>query len=194
MLTYDEPAIVQRLTRLDRTRKAAFAAACAQRLLPLFDRYAAATSADPAIIHGVLERVWEALRGTQVDLLPLQAAAEGQVPQEDDDWIVETGYAQNATACAAYAVRAWLTDDAQEAAWASRQVYELADYAVQQLLPDLDLNRPDAESQLLGNELVQIALAGIEHDLSEVESAALEIDHLAERASLEGLAWSRSMP
>lgn len=194
MLTYDEPANVQRLTRLDRTRKAAFAAACAQRLLPLFERYAAAAEADPRILQEALDGVWDALRGTQVDLRPMRAAAEDQVPQGDDDWILETGYAQNAAACAAYAVRTWLTDDPQEAAWASRQVYELADYAVQQLLPDLDLNRPDAESQLLGHELVQAALAGIEHDLSEVESAALDLDHLADRASHEGLAWSRGMP
>lgn len=194
MLTYDEPANVQRLTRLDRTRKAAFAAACAQRLLPLFDRYAAATSADPAIVHEALERVWGTLRGAQGDLRPLQAAVEGQVPQENDDWTLETGYAQNAAACAAYAVRTWLTDDPQEAAWASRQVYELADYAVQQLLPDLDLNLPDAESQLLGHALVQAALEGIEHDLCEVESATLDLDHLANRASREGLAWSRGVP
>lgn len=194
MLTYDEPANVQRLTRLDRTRKAAFAAACAQRLLPLFERYAAAVEADPRILQEALDGVWDALRGTQVDLRPMQAAAEDQVPQEDDDWILETGYAQNAAACAAYAVRTWLTDDAQEAAWASRQVYELADYAVQQLLPDLDLNRPDAEAQLLGHELVQTALAGIEHDLSEVESAELDLAQLAYRASHEGLAWSRGMP
>ncbi len=194
MLTYDEPANVRRLSRLDRTRKAAFAAACAQRLLPLFDRYAAVVHSDPAIIHVALARVWEALRDANVDLRPMQGAAEGQVPQEDDDWILETGYAQNAAACAAYAVRTWLTDDAQEAAWASRQVYELADYAVQQLLPDLDLNGPEAECQLVGHDLVQVALAGIEQDLRVVESADLDLDGLVERASREGLAWSRGLP
>jgi len=194
MLSYDEPANVRRLSRLDRTRKAAFAAACAQRLLPLFDRYAAAAHADRAITHEAVALVWDALRGAQGDLRPMQAAAEEQVPKEDADWILETGYAQNATACASYAVRTWLTDDAQEAAWASRQVYELADYAVQQLLPDLDLNSPDAEPQLVGHELVQAALHGIEQDLREVESATLDLDGLAERASREGLAWSQGMP
>lgn len=194
MLTYDEPANVRRLARLDRTRKAAFAAACAQRLLPLFERYAAAVQADPTSIQEAVDRIWDALRGAQVDLRPMQAAAEGQVPQEEDDWILETGYAQNAAACAAYAVRTWLTDDAQEAAWAARQAYELADYATQQLLPGLDLNGPDSESQLLGHELVQAALVGIEQDLREVESATLDLAHLAERASREGLAWSRGMP
>lgn len=194
MLTYDEAANVRRLSRLDRVRKAAFAAACAQRLLPLYGRFAAATHADPAIIHEALARVWDALQGASVDLRAVQAAAEDQVPQEDDDWILEMGYGQNAAACCAYAVRTWLTDDAQEAAWAARQVYELADYAVQQLLPDLDLNSPDAESQLAGHELVQAALVGIEQDLRDVESPALDVDALAERASREGLVWSRGMP
>jgi uncharacterized protein YjaG (DUF416 family) len=90
MLRYDEPANIRRLSQVDRTRKAAFAAACAQRLLPLFHRYAAAVQADPAIIQEALDQVWDSLRGAQIDLLPAQAAAEGQVPQEEGDWIVET--------------------------------------------------------------------------------------------------------
>jgi uncharacterized protein YjaG (DUF416 family) len=195
MRTYDESSIVRRLSQLDRTRKTAFAAACAQRLSPLYLRYAEAVpGVDSATIRSVVGLVWEVLSGAQVDLRPQQHVAEGQVPPEDDNWVLETGYAQNAAACAAYAVRAWLTDDAQEAAWAARQAYEVSDHAAQQLLADLDLNAPEAESRLAGHELVQAALDSIERDLRVVEDPELDLDTLAARATNEGIAWSRGMP
>lgn len=37
---YDEPALLVSVERLDRWAKAAFATACAQRLFPLYERYA----------------------------------------------------------------------------------------------------------------------------------------------------------
>lgn len=195
MRTYDETSIVGRLSNLDRTRKTAFAAACAQRLLPLYLRYSEAVpTVDGATIRSVVSLVWEVLRGAQLDLRPQQQIAEGQVPAEDDNWVLETGYAQNAAACAAYAVRAWLTDDAQEAARAARQAYEVSDYAAQQLLGDIDLNAPDAESKLAGHELVQAALDAIERDLRLVEGHDPDFESLAARATDEGIAWSRWMP
>lgn len=45
------------------------------------------------------------------------------------------GYAQNAAAAVACAVRTWMTDEPQEAVWGARQVYEAADYAAQHALP-----------------------------------------------------------
>lgn len=193
--TYDEAAIVRRLARLDRKRKAAFAAACAQRLLPLYDRYAdAVPSADGATVRSVVALVWDALRGAPVDLRPQQQLAEAHVPLENDDWVLESGYAQNAAGCAAYAVRTWLSDDAQEAAWAARQAYEVADYAAQQLLSDLDLNARDAEAELAGHDLVQAALDAIERDLRLVEGPELDLDALVARATAEGVAWSQRMP
>ncbi|GEA86031.1 hypothetical protein CGE01nite_32820 [Cellulomonas gelida] len=48
------------------------------------------------------------------------------------------GYGQNAAAAAAYAMRTWMTNSPQEAAWAARHGYELADYAVLNGDPDLD--------------------------------------------------------
>lgn len=195
MRTYDEASIVRRLSSLDRKHKTAFAAACAQRLLPLFQRYAdLAPSADGAVVGSVVSLVWEALRGAPIDLLPQQQLAEAQVPVEDDNWVLETGYAQSSAACAAYAVRTWLNDDPQEAGWAARQAYEVADYAAQQLLNDLDLNAPDAENKLLGHELVRAALDAIERDLRLVEGLEPDLEALVARATSEGIAWSQGMP
>jgi len=88
-----------------------------------------------------------------------------------DYWTVEVGYAQHAAAAAAYAVRTWLTDDPQEAAWAARQVYDLADFAVLQSVPQIDLNAPGVERELLQSEVIQGALAWIEHALESAETA-----------------------
>lgn len=43
MVSYDESAIRARLAKLDRASRTAYASACAERLWPLFERYAGAT-------------------------------------------------------------------------------------------------------------------------------------------------------
>ena len=51
-----------------------------------------------------------------------------RAPNEDDDgWTAGRTYAGNAGV--AYAVRAWLPNDSQEAAWAARQLFDSADLA-----------------------------------------------------------------
>ena len=59
MARYDEAEIKARLARLDQSQKTAFAAACAERLWPLFERYSEVTgrgdvTALRAVLNGVL--------------------------------------------------------------------------------------------------------------------------------------------
>lgn len=193
MLTYDEPEIVARLARLSRTQKAAFAAACAERLVPLFLRYAASKeSVDGDVIRSVVDGVWRAIGGASADLEPLQALAEDLVPEEDEEWSAEAGYAQNAAASAAYSVRAWLTDDPEEAGWAARQVYEAADYAAQQAIDTSGLESATREQALLAHEVVQVALAGILDDLAFVEGQG-DFATLAQHAAAVGGAWAETI-
>ncbi len=186
-----------RLARLGRAEKAAFGAACAERLWPLFVWYANITGrADPRSLRRVLDDTWRAMQGNEVNLAEAQQVAEGMVPSDEGESVHETGYGQNAAACVAYAVRTWLNDDAQEAAWAARQVYEAADYAAQHARPDLDfdLDAPDAERALREHPAVQAALAGIEDDLAAVESAEPDSwDGLRKRAEEDGAVWARSL-
>ncbi len=140
VLEYDEQAILRRLAVLDRSSKTVFAASCAERLSGLFDRYARVAGAPELALRlrAVIDAAWGAASGAFVDAGSLQAEAEGMVPQDADDWVLEAGYGQNAAAAAAYAMRTWMTDAPQEAAWAARHGYELADYAVLNGDPDLD--------------------------------------------------------
>lgn len=193
---YDEPAIMERLARLGRRDKTAFAASCAQRLLPCFELYVRLRGTPELMrrLEEIVATTWDAAGGSDADIAGLRAEAGAMGPDvEDDGWTREFGYAQNAAAAAAYAVGTWLNNDTQEAAWAARQVYEIADYAVLESNPDMDLNVPGAEREILGTELVQRALAAIDHDLEVVESAPSTWQALRAAAEAGGVAWTGAL-
>lgn len=199
MRTFDEVVIVARLAALDRRSKTAFAASCAQRLLPLFERYAVSVGVPElgARLRVAVGAAWEAASGMEGDIrayLAYQAEAEGLVPSDEEDWFLEIGYGQNAAAAAAYAIRTWLTDDPQEAAWAARQVYELADYSVLQGDIELDFNAPGAEASVLASDVVQRALTALDRSLQAVESAPSTWQEVRADAEADGQEWARALP
>jgi hypothetical protein len=72
------------------------------------------------------------------------------VPHDDDDsWSELSPLAQNAAAAVTYALRAWLSADAQDGVWAARQVYELADFIAQVDSPALEYVRADTNSAVV---------------------------------------------
>lgn len=193
---YDEREILSRLSALDRSAKTAFAASCAQRLLPLFERYARSVGAPELAprLAAIVDAAWDVASGAEADVAARQAEAEGMVPTDEDGWTLEAGYAQNAAAAAAYAIRTWLTDNPQEAAWAARQVYELADYAVLQGRPALDLNAPESEAQVMESKTVQNALIALDRALAVVESAPSTWQEFRADATADSEAWANTLP
>jgi hypothetical protein len=184
VLQYDEAELVRRLTQVPRPARVMFAAACAERLLPLYRRFHDLTSqGDPDALAATLDAVWRvALAGMdQEGLARRQEMAESLVPDEDDSWTPESAYGQHGAAAVAYAVRTWLADNPAEAGWAARQVYEAADYAALQRYPDIDLNAPGAERELLAQPVVQEALAGLAADLAVIDGADHEPAGVAAR-------------
>jgi uncharacterized protein YjaG (DUF416 family) len=200
MRVYDEPALIARLEPLDRWAKTAFAAA-AQRLFPLFERYAQSADdlAQAQRLAEILSAAWDVTSGLVIDLRLMESEAASMPPSDDEEWVLEMGYGQNAAFAVAYAIRTWLTDDPQEAAWAARQVYELADYAVSEadLKPgEIYLYRPGdrAEDEALKSEIVQAALSAIERDLDTVASSPPAWLELRQRAEREGRIWAATFP
>jgi hypothetical protein len=173
MLRYDEAQLVRDLSAETKAARAAFAAASAERLQPLYTWFHEVSGqGDPAVLRAALDAVWDLVLGLRApdDLDRLQDAAESLVPDEEDDgWVEQSAYAQNAAAAVAYAVRSWISDDPEEAGWAARQLYEAADYAAQQETDDL--NAPGAEDALLARPVVQEALEGIRADLQAISSS-----------------------
>jgi hypothetical protein len=191
---FDEASLRSRLAGLDRDGKTTFAACCAQRTWPLFERYVAATGAAGLDqMQAVLDRVWFAAAGHAADLVDEQRLAEQMVPTGDGPWIPELGYGQSAAACLAYAVRTWRTNDPAEGAWAARQVFEAADFGAQRQL-ERQLS-PFTEDRIAAHPFVQMALAAIESDIDAVEaSGSLGWEDLRSRAMAEGKAWAALFP
>jgi hypothetical protein len=196
--SYSEAAIKVRLSRLDRFARTAFAAACAERLWPLFERFHSATGeGDANALGSALDTAWSAALGEPVgDVSELQNTVEAMVPTDSHEWVHEMGYGQNAIAAVAYSLRAWASDDPQEAVWGARQVYEAADYAAQRAIGgDLDLNTPLAERALLETDIVQRALIGINADLDYAELVGpADWQSWRRQARADGARWGHDIP
>jgi uncharacterized protein YjaG (DUF416 family) len=175
-LPFDEPVLVARLAQAPDRARALFAASIAERLLPLYDAYGeSAGRGETALVRAGLEAAWQAATGDVAapELEAWQTRVEALVPDDHDAGVTaETAYCENAAAAVAYALRAAAAvDDPREPAWAALQLYEAADYAAQQQLADLDLNRPGAEDELAATPVVRAALQAVEDDLAAATGA-----------------------
>ena len=197
MRMYDERALVARLEPLDRRAKTAFAAACAQRLLPLFERYARVVGATAHAhrLAEILAAAWDVSSGRVIDVQSIYYEVESMSPKDyEGEWVMESGYGENAAAAVAYAIRTWLTDDPQEAAWAAFQMYEVAEYAATQAYAKVDPRLNITDDMVVGSEIAKAALLAIEEDLGVVASAPPSWLELRQRAEAEGLAWAATFP
>ena len=188
--------LMLRLEPLDRSAKTAFAAACAQRLVPLSDRYSqqVGDSLREQRLAVIVSAAWQAASGRDIDATRLKAEAEAMVPDEDDEgWTAGRTYAGNAAAAAAYTLRTWLTNDPQEAAWAARQLFDAADLAYFQANPGSGLTAQAEGKASLESPVVQSVIAAIQRDLEAIENA-LPWSQLRQRAELEGINWASTVP
>ncbi|MGX9899078.1 DUF416 family protein [Arthrobacter sp. SA17] len=196
MIDYDEMLLMLRLEPLDRSAKTAFAAACAQRLVPLSDRYSqqVGDSLREQRLAVIVAAAWQAASGRDIDATRLKAEAEAMVPDEDDEgWTAGRTYAGNAAAAAAYALRTWLTNDPQEAAWAARQLFDAADLAYFQANPGGDFTDEAEEKASLESPVVQSVVFAIHRYLEAIENGR-PWSELRQRAEMEGWNWAATMP
>jgi hypothetical protein len=142
----------------------------------------------------ILSAVWDVASGQVLDVQTLQSEAESMVPSDDEEWLLETGYGDDAAAAVAYAIRTWLTDDAQEAAWAARRLYEVADYAFWQAHPEADPNAQETQAKCLASRMVQAALSALEQDLDTVASSPRSWLELRQQCELQGRSWTATFP
>lgn len=191
MDVYDESVLLRRVGGLDKLSKTVFAAACAERLWPLVGRYASAVGIASGEVEGLraaLDTVWRSVFGEAADVADAQVMAESMIPVEDDQWVFESGYGQNAIAAVVYAARTWLTDRPQDAVWAARQLHEAADYAAQSQLAGAVTFSPGVEDSLLRAPILRAAVSAIEADLeATTRMAPLEVRKQA-RAGAAALA------
>jgi uncharacterized protein YjaG (DUF416 family) len=192
MLRYDESTLLERLAGASPRARALFAARVAERLFGLYEYFAERSGQGaPARLREALDAAWAAVDSDvpAAELERFQEVAEELVPEEDDDWVTESAYGQNAAAAVAYALRARLTSDPQEAVWAARQAYDTTDYAAQRQLGHLEFDDPGAEDALAEQPVVQEALAGLDADLEAAlaDPPPPEIPRLRDEARSGGL-------
>jgi uncharacterized protein YjaG (DUF416 family) len=175
---FDEQQLLSRLTALPSQLRVAFAAACAQRLLPAYERYRVrSNSAGANEVATMLERIWRDLAGDPVSPEELQGfvdRAMAIIPREDaDEWLPGQAAAEDAAAALAYVVRCRQNGEAQEAVWAARRVYEALDHFVIER-DDVDTNLPGAEDRVLTDPLIQAELDRQHRDIDELLLAAAD--------------------
>jgi len=194
-LRYDESALLAKLTGLSPRQRTLFAAACAERLVPLYRwsiRQAPAIRADS--LERGLETLWHTATATTwtADLEDVRNLAMNSVP--DDDSLgtasLASRYAGYMPTALAYAVACHQSEDPQQAVWAARQPYDAIDLWVA-TPSEIDFNEPGVEGRVASAPLIQAELSRQSRDLYDLEAAggrhdAMVAQSLRDRALLEG--------
>lgn len=158
---YDEAAVLAAAAAFERTQKIRFAIGIAERLLATYRWGVSPDGGDQGALDTALDTGWLLAEGGAVDQAVVDALADhagSMYPDEDgDDWTVRSPFVQNAVASVEYALRAWSSDDPQQCVWASRQLIDAADYALQSPNPD-DPYEDDGDTMELATDAIQRAL------------------------------------
>jgi uncharacterized protein YjaG (DUF416 family) len=173
-LRFAQSELRQELESLEKRYRAAFAAACAQRLLSSYVRYCTNNRADELdLLTGILDRLWRAIEGGS-DSTQLQKDVDlclSLMPIDQADTDPNRLCAENAIASIAYAIRTQLSGDSQEAVWAAARAYETVDGYVISRLNRTIVDR-DIEPQILAHPLIQSELQKQRRDLVEMRDLA----------------------
>jgi uncharacterized protein YjaG (DUF416 family) len=132
------------LTALTLRGKGAFAAACAERLLPLYAEYVRhGGTGDETAVRGALAALWAELAGEPAvgDLEAIADDLEGRVPDADEDHEL-SGYAEASISAVIYAIRTYANEDPESLRWASEMPVQAIDDRLLELA-DWDASRVD---------------------------------------------------
>jgi len=175
IVRFDERALAASLDRLSQQHRIAFAAACAERLMPAYELFAQRSGrGDPKTLAKILARLWDDLAGAEMTEAELQSNIDGcmkLIPQEDEEvWVPEQAAAEDAGAALAYSLRCRQNGRSREAAWSAGRSYEALDHYVI-VTEEIDVNSQGAEARILAHPLVQAELGRQQRDLQELSSS-----------------------
>jgi len=190
--TRDESLLIDTLSQLSENARAAFAAACAERLMPYYVQYAKLfKKGDPAVLREGLDLVWEHALDRQPPvkgLQPLAARAMELAPGDGDKWTALNRLAENAAAAVYYCLECRMKGDTKNAVLASRQAYEAVDYLTQNIR-HIQFGSRESEEAILRDRLVQDELSRQQRDLELLETGDLNhsaLHVMKARAEREG--------
>jgi len=176
-LYFDKTVLDKRLSALPNAARVAFAACCAERLMPTFLRYAqvaAFPDEKVQLFTSGLERIWKSLSGDDPgrdELEETERACCAAIPNENDVWEKAEPYAEDAAAVIIFALRARITERAENAVFAAQRLYEAVDNFVLRQKATSIVSKAD-EMDILSSNCVQSELLRQERDLSFIEEKA----------------------
>lgn len=169
-IIFSETELKNRLAALHCSKIVAFAASCAERLIPVYARYAekaSLVSQHSSIYRNALDAIWSNILGAEMEryfIENMEKTCVDAIPSEDDSWSFGEPYAEDAGAAVVFTIRAWLFCDPQEAAYAAKRIYEAVDNFVVS-----SINSSLFEEQILAHPLIQKELACQQYDLKQLE-------------------------
>jgi len=158
MYNFDENTLINDLGKLPRHERIAFATAAATRQLGNYEWYARKFNVGAeSRPREIAMQLWNALAIDFIDRDTWNSALEevmSLLPEENDGWVICHALADDALSSLAYAIRALLTEEPQEVAWAARRAYEAVDHAAIRML-GVQPGLPDTEIAIKLHPLVQ---------------------------------------
>jgi hypothetical protein len=176
MLYFDDKELLDDLAELPTILRTTFAAACAQRLLPNYVRYAndGAMNANPAAVSNALAALWRMIENDRFDAALLAKEYElcvSLIPDAYKQYIQGHEEANGAILSIAFAIRAQVEDDAKLAAAAARQAYNSLDHYIMERY-GIDVSAPGAQQKIDAYPIMQLELRRQQVDLAELHLAA----------------------
>lgn len=188
-LMYNEADLAEQLGKLSATVRPAFAAACAQRMAQSYSRYAVRSKkGDSETLNQILALLWNDLNGHPMSDSELEAQIEASmalIPEDEDEWILEQGAAEDAAAALTYALRCRRNGLVQEAIWAARRAYDALDeYIINH--ENINTNVKGGEERILNHPLMQAELSRQARDLDDLREGKITIEQLHQLSIAEG--------
>jgi uncharacterized protein YjaG (DUF416 family) len=172
ILQFDDDRLRRHLTDISHHLRAAFAAACTERMLPAYMKFAQRSSpGDGPIVRDILDDLWTQIKRGRVDLDTLShhvQTCELLIPHEDPSG---TGYAQDTGIALVCALKAALTGDLDDAIWPARLAWDLLDDHVIHILK-IEVNAPGAQKAIESHPTVQAEFRRQRADMEALQVAA----------------------
>jgi uncharacterized protein YjaG (DUF416 family) len=169
---YDS-ALKADLMALPQRTRAAFAAACAERLFPAYAAFLKASGRDDhGLVRRTLDLAWDGARSGAV---PLEDPADlfeqcvALIPGDESEDDAIPAYADDAIASAAYALQAAAGLDDKAAGWAAECVTNSLDTFL--LSNEIEIAEPEAEQRVWEHSLVAAEISRRKDDLRRLTDA-----------------------
>jgi len=181
IFVYSEVSLVKQLSTVGKQSMLAFATACATRQSDNFLKFAT-PHFQWDVLTNILTELWAAILGNATDDPKIWKrhidTIDNFLPSDDHVWTVADAIVDDAISSTAYALRCFISGEAQEAAWSARRSYESADQIAIKLL-NAEPGQKGFEKLVSQHEIVQRELQRQNRDMQLLRLGKIQSVHEA---------------